>query len=315
MYSWQRFKTLDRVKSLPLQEQARQYFLHQSNFLSESAFVPSSSAAAGAGAGGGGNNIRLSPFRSFYLDDGRLYRISYNRRKTDSLLTDDNIGPFLGVTCFAINYDDGFLYYVTSEFETSIFGKVDVNTGETFEIDTENLSSIDSSSPASLYYEGDGNFILMTSVFFADIDNPPSVIRINVNGTAELLSTWAGDGPVRPTTLFKYNDEVWCTFSIVIGGAALSGMSRYNINTSELYGDQEFLSISNVPNIEFSKGSFTLSTCVYDGEVYANIFGYDKGLEGPPFICLFKINMENFEADYLADLFTEGAPFANIVAY
>lgn len=52
-YNWDRFKSLDKIKNLTPQEQARQYFLYQSNMIRE-AYNPSV-ASSSAGAGGSGN--------------------------------------------------------------------------------------------------------------------------------------------------------------------------------------------------------------------------------------------------------------------
>jgi hypothetical protein len=73
MWSWNQFRNLPRNQGLSAQEQARQYFIHQSNMMMEAssnsnsaAAASSAAAGAGAGAGGAGGGGRRKP--SFSLD-------------------------------------------------------------------------------------------------------------------------------------------------------------------------------------------------------------------------------------------------------
>ena len=58
MYNWNQFRNFPKFKNMSAQEQARQYFLYQSNMMMEqsanAALAPAAAAAAAAGAGGGG---------------------------------------------------------------------------------------------------------------------------------------------------------------------------------------------------------------------------------------------------------------------
>ena len=58
MYNWNQFRNFPKFKDMSAQEQARQYFLYQSNMMMEqsanAALAPAAAAAAAAGAGGGG---------------------------------------------------------------------------------------------------------------------------------------------------------------------------------------------------------------------------------------------------------------------
>ena len=57
MWSWNQFRNLPKNQGLSAQEQARQYFIHQSNMMMEASSIAVAPAAAGAGAGGGGNRL------------------------------------------------------------------------------------------------------------------------------------------------------------------------------------------------------------------------------------------------------------------
>ena len=65
MYNWNQFRNFPKFKDMSAQEQARQYFLYQSNIMMEqsaAAIAPAAAAAAaaaGAGAGGGGGGGTL----------------------------------------------------------------------------------------------------------------------------------------------------------------------------------------------------------------------------------------------------------------
>jgi len=62
MWSWNQFRNLPRNQKLNAQEQARQYFIHQSNMMMEASSVAAAAASAGAGAGGGGSKKVIPTF-------------------------------------------------------------------------------------------------------------------------------------------------------------------------------------------------------------------------------------------------------------
>ena len=72
MYNWNQFRNFPKFKDMSQQEQARQYFLYQSNIMMEqssnSSLAPAA-AAAGAGAGGGGS---LPKKLDNYIADGYI---------------------------------------------------------------------------------------------------------------------------------------------------------------------------------------------------------------------------------------------------
>jgi len=151
MWSWNQFRNLPRNQGLSPQEQARQYFIHQSNMMMEAASInnaAASSAAAGAGAGGSGNKKRLSDLLIFGIknaptappDDYVLFDLLKDGQ-TEPFTTDN---PFYGPTVFADNTDDGFKYFVTRTVEpksTILFGKMS-NSGEVTYIQENLLSTV-----------------------------------------------------------------------------------------------------------------------------------------------------------------------------
>lgn len=69
MWSWNQFRNLPRNQGLSPQEQARQYFIHQSNMIMETSSAVAASSAAGAGAGGRGGSRRDCSINEYVEDD------------------------------------------------------------------------------------------------------------------------------------------------------------------------------------------------------------------------------------------------------
>lgn len=53
-YKWNDFRSLERIKNLPIQEQVRQYWFHTNEVVDSSAAAAAASSSAGAGGAGGG---------------------------------------------------------------------------------------------------------------------------------------------------------------------------------------------------------------------------------------------------------------------
>jgi len=90
MYNWNQFKSFPKFKDMSQQEQARQYFLYQSNIMMEqssnSSLAPAAAAAAaaaagaGAGAGGGGSLPTVEVIPTFALKSNRnLLEIQFSQ--------------------------------------------------------------------------------------------------------------------------------------------------------------------------------------------------------------------------------------------
>ena len=76
MYNWNQFRNFPKFKDMSAQEQARQYFLYQSNIMMEqsaAAIAPAAAAAAGAGAGGGGGKITAKEDFGQYRTSKAIY--------------------------------------------------------------------------------------------------------------------------------------------------------------------------------------------------------------------------------------------------
>ena len=112
MWSWNQFRNLPRNQGLSPQEQARQYFIHQSNMMMEASNNNAASSAAAAGAGG-----RIKPSTSTDLlifgiretpeipgQDYQLFNLESNSTLT-LFMTD----AFFGTTVFANNTDNGLI--------------------------------------------------------------------------------------------------------------------------------------------------------------------------------------------------------------
>ncbi len=79
MYNWNQFRNFPKFKDMSQQEQARQYFLYQSNMMMEqsaNAALAPAAAAAAAGAGGGGRLPQSTAVD--YGSEGVLYTGLYN---------------------------------------------------------------------------------------------------------------------------------------------------------------------------------------------------------------------------------------------
>ena len=108
MYNWNQFRNFPKFKDMSQQEQARQYFLYQSNMMMEqsaNAALAPAAAAAAAGAGGGG---RL-PKPEVKATESFLYWAHFNieGNTSDQTLKSSSINFTDGTTEV---YDSGLTY-------------------------------------------------------------------------------------------------------------------------------------------------------------------------------------------------------------
>ena len=108
MYNWNQFRNFPKFKDMSAQEQARQYFLYQSNMMMEqsaNAALAPAAAAAAAGAGGGG---RL-PKPEVKATESFLYWANFNieGNTSDQTLKSSSINFTDGTTEV---YDSGLTY-------------------------------------------------------------------------------------------------------------------------------------------------------------------------------------------------------------
>lgn len=96
MYNWNQFRNFPKFKNMTPQEQARQYFIYQSNIMMEqssnSSLAPAAAAAAAAGAGAGGGG-RLPAISDISLSK-RAIRKEYVTKELD-FMDDARYAPTL----------------------------------------------------------------------------------------------------------------------------------------------------------------------------------------------------------------------------
>ena len=159
-----------------------------------------------------------------------------------------------------------------------------------------------SSSPTSMYYLGENQFVCLDRLLFVDDINysisPKTYIVDAYYGTASLLSVHNVDiDGLYPTSLFKYKGDVWGV--LTADGLPISSVARYDVNTGVF--DNESINqivINNIPNITMSKVWFVMSAINVGDRIYCNLFANDKETNNS-LQCIAELNVETGEADYL----------------
>jgi hypothetical protein len=157
------------------------------------------------------------------------------------------------------------------------------------------------SSPTSMYYLGENQFICLDRfLLFDDQYNfsiYPKTYKVDTySGTTTLLSIHSDDN--YPTSLFQYNGEVWGVYAEG-GGFPISSVSKYDINTGLF--DTESINqvvVNNIPNVSMSKVWFVISAVNIDDRIYCNLLVNDKETNNT-LQCIAELNVETGEADYL----------------
>ena len=175
----------------------------------------------------------------------------------------------------------------------------------TITVDSVNASS----SPTSMYYLGNNQFVCLDRFLFLDTLNNfilPKTYMVDIfNQTTTLLSVHSDD--YFPTSLFEYNGYTWgvCTGT----GGFLSSIGRYDINAgvfnTELTNE---VFINDIPGISMSKVWFIISAINVRGRIYCNLVVNDKETNNT-LQCIGEVNVETGEANYLysvASIIEEG---------
>jgi hypothetical protein len=267
-------------------EKARQEWLQKMRIF-ERASVSSSSAA---GAGGGGNKRTIFNLLAFKLNTFTIDFISNGN-------INENINqPFNNNTVFSsCSDDDNYTYYVTYNTDTEkvIFGKLDKKTLVRTDIDTTNLNEQTSRYPASLYYEGNGNFIYLDD-FFESESGSSRIYRISQDGqTINLLST-QNNQTIWPLNVFEYNGQTYMT-----GIDTAIYQIDINVNDSFTLLDYTYMNVNTLPSGTTSaKVLFVLDTKLYNNEIYSMVYFFDK-TNSNFHQCFAKLNMNDFSLDYI----------------
>jgi hypothetical protein len=164
-------------------------------------------------------------------------------------------------------------------------------------------SVISASSPTSMHYLGNNQFVCLDRFLFLDSEYnynilPKTYMVDTFNQTATLLSVHSIVDDYYPTSLFEYNGYTWgvCTGA---GGFPMSFIGRYDINTG-LFNVESIneVVINNIPGISMSKVWFIISAINVDGRIYCNLIVNDKETNNS-LQCIGELNVETGEADYL----------------
>lgn len=155
-----------------------------------------------------------------------------------------------------------------------------------------------SSSPTSMYYLGNNQFVCLDRfLFIIDSDEnilPKTYMVDTYNQTTTLLSVHNGDD--FPTSLFKYNGYTW---GVCSAGFFMSFIGRYDINTG-IFNTESMneVVINNIPGISMSKVWFVISAINVGGRIYCNLVVNDKETNNT-LQCIGELNVETGEVDYL----------------
>lgn len=175
------------------------------------------------------------------------------------------------------------------------------------------------SSPTSMYYLGENQFVCLDRFLFLDdqynYNIYPKTYKVDTySETTTLLSIHSDDN--YPTSLFQYNGEVWGVYAEG-SGLPISSVSKYDINTGLF--DTESMNqvvVNNIPNISMSKVWFVISAVNIDDRIYCNLLVNDKETNNT-LQCIAELNVETGEADYLysipLDLETSDYLYTNII--
>lgn len=322
MYNnWEQFKNLPKIQTLSPQEQARQYFLYQSNMMMEnnfSAAASSAAAGAGSGAGGGGGRRSNTGFRVFGFrlpPTGQDDNVLFNLRDNSTLHQFTNFdGPAVFETV------DNTTYFVElgnfageigpfAYSDNILFGSMDSDGNKTIINDTilEQIggailsitySSVGGSNGS--YYNIGGNGLSGSNSYGAQFD-----ITVSGGLVSDVITSSFGD-------MYKVGDNITVegsnfggTHSLVL---TVEKVVAQSIPTSMYFDGQDFIycdrlafisygylypkivrvsmtgtaSLVSTTNID-SQGFYLTSLVKYDGDVYATSlpYGVPIGLLGP----------------------------------
>lgn len=250
-----------------INEQQRREWVER-NRLYERSFNPSSAASAAAGSGGGSIKKVSTTFLTFSFQDIKLYYVTDN----GAFLTD--IQPFFGITTLCDCLDDNdYIYYVTYESDSSIFGKMSKSDFSRTDIDTVNLNTLSPKSPSSMYYEGSGNFIYL-SPSLIDYDGVGEIYRISQDGqTVNQLSTIESGDPT-----LGICEVGGVSYASTFIGNIISALNTLDINTFGLTLIDYFsMNGDSLPEGIVNTKVWTVWDLVkYEDKVYANVIFNDK---------------------------------------
>lgn len=290
------FKNLSRIKDLPTHEQNRQWFIYQSNLIYEQSFSNRTSAVSTPSAGG----TSRPPLPVIYA-----FNLSYQFlgiQFTQTLGVESNQIPtdmtFPGSTVFEKNTDDGLQYFISYDDSllTTYFCKFNEPKNDSVTvIDEINITSLNTTYPSSLYYEGDGNFIYLSGSYIGGGGETFSnVVRVNVDGSCELVCT-VDNSTYYPQVLFPYNNEVWGAYGY---GGFLNGVGKFDFMTAEFTTFDDII-LTGVPNLMSWKIIFVLGTTTYNQDIYFNLFVLDKEIS-QPFQIITTFNPDTLEAKFVS---------------
>lgn len=253
--------------------------------------------------GGAGDVNQFTPFILQSFDDWSLGRL-----KTDGTVTPlENDPHFPGKTVFSKNTKNGLTYFVTQSSETlnTEFGYWNQETGEIYVFEDAS-NDLRSETPASLQYiEGNdiygGNFFIYLDCYalFSDGEQGPVLFKIQLDGDGAIVTTLAewenpislGAGPV----------SAYYTLPVPVGASPTPALYRIEIVGSgnplaypQLIDGETFLPIETYSimsidgeDIFNSKPVYVLDRTDYEGEIYFNVFCWNK-IENFPFIVIAK---------------------------
>ena len=264
------------------------------NRIYEKAFNPSSAASAAAGAGG---SIPLANFLTFNYNDNNLYWV----RKNGQVLA--NVQPFVNTTTLCDCEDDkDFIYYVTlDESDNSIFGKMSKSNFTRTDIDIVNLNEETQKKPASMYYEGSGNFIYLCPGLTDDSETS-EIYRISQDGeTVNQLSSTSNVG-LLPYAICK--DDGTSYVSMQEGEfPALSALYTLDIDTFDISLIDYFsMNVEFLPEgITNTKVWLVFDLVKYDNKIYANVIFADKDIFNI-YQIIGEVNLESATINYYLPL-------------
>lgn len=220
------------------------------------------------GAAGGG---KVDPLAGLYgvAIDGLIY--SLDQTEANWPYNYDPFPSFPSFVCIAFNKDDGYLYAIGEGLGNYYFVRIDRETREFTFIDN-NIGDFATKGASSLYYEGDGNFIMLDNFFKSSVS---SIVRISLGESfataTEVSEVDSEDAGITLRNLFLYDGAPWAiaylSGGIVIGPLDIeTGSFGYFNQLLPSPEDSNISSIEYVFNTVENRGSLYMVALWEDTE-------------------------------------------------
>lgn len=266
-------------------------WIRSQNKIFERSSIPTSQSIPS----GGGVQNSLSNLWGFNFSDLRLYKIVDLSKPLSN--------QFPGISIFSKNTDDRGVYFISKEEDNSYFGRfLSTNTLDIIKTDIEELSS----NPASIFYDGGGDFILLDGYFGYESPTPvesQNIIRISSSGDVNLIATFStdslgGGSYTNIGSLLKHKNRILSVITIFNGPYYMVYLAEFDLESATPIEEGSQIITATVPDREIIKPKYCVSA-VSDGKnIYMNLLCQDK-ITSDEFIALFLFDESSGEGKFI----------------